>query len=190
MASGLKTVLDQLKGADFHELTVPLRVAGAEFDFEAALVGTGVSHDLVVLATPKTSIQRLTRLMAGLSRALDHLESKRPVTLILLGDTASLLEQDELERHSRLLLVAGDEPTEADVKRAIAVLMPLVVPATQSGGKDPIAAVMKALGSNATSPEHLFLIEAAPDGAEAVRASLKDYIDDVFDEDHDGRDAP
>lgn len=190
MASGLTTALDQLKAAGFHELAVPLRIAGAEFDFEAAFVGTGVSHDLVVLATSKTSIQRLTLLMAALSRALDHLKSKRPLTLILLRDTPSLLERDELERHGRLLLVGDDKPSEADVKRAIAVLMPLVLPGTQSGGKDPVAEVRKALGSNATSPEHLFLVEAAPGGAETVRKSLKEYIDDVFDEDPDGPEAP
>src|SRR5690606_39197517 len=141
MESGLKTVLDQLRAADYHELTVPLRIAGAAFEFEAAVVGTGVSHDLVVIATPQTSIQRLMRLMAGLSRALDHLGSKRPITLILLGDTPPLRERDKVERHSRLLLVSDDEASVADVRRAIAVLMPLVLPATQSGGKDPMAEV-------------------------------------------------
>lgn len=190
MASGLETVLSQLKTADFHELPVPLRIAGADFHFEAAAVGTGVSHDLVVVVTSKTPIQRLTRLMAGLSRALDHLASKRPITLIRLGETPSHRERDELEGHGRLLLVGDDEPSEADVKRAIAVLTPLVLPTTQSGGKDPMAEVRKALGPNAISPEHIVLVDAASSGAEAVRDSLKNYIDDVFDGDHDGQDAP
>lgn len=183
MTSGLQAVIDELKSADFQELDTPLQVAGAEFDFETAFVGTGVSHDLVVLATSATSVQRLTRLMASLSRALDQLSSKRPITLVVHGESPSLLERDELERHGRLLLV-GEEFSEADVKRAIAVLMPLVLPSTQSGGKDPMVEVRKALSSNANSAEHLALVEAAPGGVETVRNALREFIDDVFDEDH------
>ena len=189
MASGLKAVLEELKEAGFEKLDPPLRIAGAEFDFEAAAIGTGVSHDLVLIATDATPHQRLKRLMEGLSRALDHLESRRPVTLILLGEAPPLLVQDELERNARLLLIRGDEPDELRVKQAIAVLMPLTLPATQESGKDPIGEVMHALGAS-ISPEHLALIQAAHGGADEVQDSLKRYIDEVFDEGTDGPSAP
>lgn len=189
MASGLEAVLEELKAAGFEQLEPPPRIAGAEFDFEAAAVGTGVSHDLVLVATRATHHQRLVRLMEGLSRALDHLESRRPVTLILLGEAPLLPVQDELERNVRLLLIRGDEPDEPQVRQAIAVLMPLTLPATQDSGKDPIGELTQALGLSITL-EHLTLIQAAQGGADEVRNSLKQYIDDIFDEDNNGPSTP
>lgn len=182
MAPGVEVVVEELTAAGFESLEPPLRIAGAEFDFEAAAVGTGVSHDLVLIATTATHQQRLVRLMEGLSRALDHVGSRRPVTLILLGEAPPLSVQDELERTARLLLIRSDEPDEIQVKQAIAVLMPLSLPATEDSGKDPIAEVMQALGSSITE-EHLALVQAAQGGADEVRSSLKQYIDQIFEVD-------
>jgi hypothetical protein len=180
MPSGVRLVLKELRAVGFAELEMPLRVAGAEFEFEAAAVGTGVSHDLVLVATEATEHRRLVRFTEGLSRALDHLGSNRPVTLVYIGDTPSLASQDQLERSARLLLVRTNELDEAQVRQAIAVLMPLTLPSEQGNGKEPIGEVLKALGSSATV-EHLNLIRAAQGGADEVRNALKDYIDDVFD---------
>ena len=51
-------------------------------------------------------------------------------------------------------------------------------------GKEPMAEVLKALGSKATV-EHLNLIRSAEDGNDAVRDALQGYIDDVFEGDED-----
>lgn len=189
MVSGVQLVLDELKAVGFAQLTMPLRVAGAEFEFEAAAIGTGVSHDLVVFATAATEHQRLARLIEGLSRALDHAESTRPVTLIYLGEAPTLAAQDQLERNARLLLLRTDDPDKVQVGRAIAVLMPLTLPAEQKDGKEPIAEVLKALGPRATV-EHLNLVRAAQDGTDAVRDALQAYIDAVFEDDADELRAP
>lgn len=189
MASGVHLVLKELKAVGFAELEMPLRLAGLEFEFEAAAVGTGVSHDLVLVATEAFELPRLVRLIEGLSRALDHLESSRPVTLIYIGEPPSLASQDLLERNARLLLIRTNKPDEAQVRQAIAVLMPLALPAEQGNGKEPIGEVLKALGSSATV-EHLSLIQAAQGGPEEVRNALKDYIDDVFEEDADELRSP
>ena len=184
MASGVQLVLDELKTVGFAELSMPLQVAGAEFEFEAAAIGTGVSHDLVVVATAATEHQRLVRLTEGLSRALDHAGSTRPVTLIYVGEAPALAAQDQFERNARLLLVRDSDPDAALVRRSIAVLMPLVLPTEQEDGKEPIAEVLKALGSEATV-EHLDLVRAAEDGTDAVRDALKTYIDELFEDDED-----
>jgi hypothetical protein len=189
MAAGVQLVLKELKAVGFVELETPLRVAGAEFEFEATAVGTGVSHDLVLVATEATAHERLVRLTEGLSRALDHLRSRRPVTLIYIGDAPSLASQDQLERSVRLLLIRAHEPNEVQVRQAIAVLMPLALPTDQGNGKEPISEVLEALGSSATD-EHRNLIQAAQGGADEVRRALKEYIDDVFDEHADELRAP
>lgn len=189
MAAGVQLVLDELKAVGFAPLTMPLQVAGAEFEFEAAAIGTGVSHDLVVVATAATEHQRLVRLTEGLSRALDHAKSTRPVTLICIGEAPTLTAQDQLERNARLLLIRTHDPDAVQVRQAIAVLMPLTLPTEQKDGKEPIPEVLKALGSTATV-EHLKLVRAAQDGTDAVRDALQTYIDEVFEDDADELGAP
>ncbi|KRA30028.1 MULTISPECIES: hypothetical protein [unclassified Nocardioides] len=184
MESATQLVLDELKAVGFAVLAMPLQVAGAELEFEAAAIGTGVSHDLVVVATAATAHRRLVRLTEGLSRALDHAKSTRPVTVIYIGDPPVLATQDQLERNARLLLVGIDSLDAVEIRRAISVLMPLTLPAEQADGKEPIAEVLKALGST-TTVEHLNLVRAAQDGTDAVRDALQAYIDDVFDGDED-----
>ena len=182
MVLGVQFVLEELKSLGFSELSMPLHVGGVEFGFEAGAVGTGVSHDLVLLATEATPDKRLVRLTAGLGRALDHLGSRRPVTLIYIGDALSPLSQDQLERNARLLSVRAKETDEARIRQAIAVLMPIELPTRQQNGSEPIGEVKRVLGHDLTA-EHLYLIRAAQGGSTAVRNALREYIDDVFKDD-------
>jgi hypothetical protein len=75
MESGIDTVRGVLQTAGFVQLPKPLIVADSSFDFDAAVLGTGVSHDLVVVASGGSAPKRLARLLSGLSRTLDQVES-------------------------------------------------------------------------------------------------------------------
>ena len=91
-----------------------------------------------------------------------------------------------LERHARVLVVEHDAPTVEEVQRAIAVLLPLQLPATTEGSVAPLSEVASALGSEISS-EHQTLIDAARFGPDAVRESLRLYIGEVVEEGEDER---
>jgi hypothetical protein len=175
-ATSVESVLQVLEEAGFERLPKPLIVAGSSFDFDAAVKGTGVSHDLVILATSNTSQLRLVRLLSGLSRTLDQIESRRPVTLVLLGETADLRTMASLERNSRVLTIESDAPHRDQIRRAIAVLLPLTLPTEQSPGRPPLTVVAEKLGG-ALSDEHQKFIDAAQVGSDEVRDWLRRYID-------------
>lgn len=176
MASGVETVLGLLETVGFERLPKPLVVAGSTFDFDAAARGTGVSHDLVVVATSPKAPKRLVRLLSGLSRTLDQVESRRPVSLVLLGEQLDGSTTADLERHARVLTIESDNPEADQVRRAVAVLMPLALPSTTRRGRDPLTEVAETLGST-LSKEHRALIDAAKVGPEEVRESLRRYVE-------------
>jgi len=176
MVSAVETVLDVLETAGFERLPKPLVVAGASFDFDAAARGTGVSHDLVVVAAAPNNPRRLVRLLSGLSRTLDQVDSRRPVSLVLLGELADGTIAADLERHSRVLTIESSDPEPADVHRAIAVLLPLALPAASRQGRDPLSEVAGALGPS-LSDEHRAFLEAARVGPDEVRETLRGYVD-------------
>lgn len=176
MLSGVETVLRVLEEASFERLPKPLVIAGLSFDFDAAARGTGVSHDLVVVAASPKSSRRLMRLLSGLSRTLDQAESRRPVSLVLLGELLDESMTADLERHARVLAIESNDPTPEDVRRAVAVLMPLALPSATRQGRDPLSEVAEALGSSLSS-EHRALLEAAEIGPQEVRDTLRRYVE-------------
>lgn len=178
MDSAIDTVLEVLESAGFERLPKPLVVAGATFDFDAAARGTGVSHDLVIVATNPTEPRRLVRLLSGLSRTLDQIQSKRPISLVLMGEALDAAAVGDLEQHARVLTIESADPQPEQVRRAVAVLIPLALPSAGSRGRDPLAEVATALGP-ALSEEHAVLIEAARIGPDEVRESLRHYIDEA-----------
>jgi hypothetical protein len=177
MPASVQDVMAVLESAAFERLPKPLSVAGTEFDFEAAALGTRPSNDLVVVATNEFPRQRLQRLVAGLARSLDLAASRRPVSLVLIGNVAAN-DRGELERYARVLSVDTESADAGHIKQAVAVLLPLALPATElMHGGDPINEVMAVLGPSTTS-EHIALVRAAIDGTDAVREALRDFAND------------
>lgn len=75
-----------LASAGFRRLPVPLEVAGLKFDFPVAFVGSAPSPDLIVIAdTAFDNEQRILKRIEGLARALDVVQSKRPLTIVVAG---------------------------------------------------------------------------------------------------------
>jgi hypothetical protein len=165
-----------LERGGYQRLPQPLTVAGMKFDFEAAARGTRRSHDLVLVTTDRPPALRLQRLLAGLARSLDLAQSRRPVTLVIVGKL-SANDRGELERHARVLHVESADPSQAEVERAIAVLLPLDLPtAVIMHGSDPVNEVMATLGPGPDTGEHIPLVRAAIGGADDVREALRNYV--------------
>lgn len=177
MAS-VQDVLGVLEAAGFVQLPKPLTVAGTEFDFEAAARGTHPSHDLVLIATDQVPRRRLQRLIAGLARSLDIAASRRPMSLVLMGEVTGT-DRIELERYARVLPIDSATPDTAQIEQAVAVLLPLKLPAAElMHGSDPVNEVLAALGPVKTTSDHIALVSAASDGPEAVREALRQYAND------------
>ena len=131
--TSVQDVLSVLEGAGFERLSKPLTVAGTEFDFEAAARGTQPSHDLVLIATDQVPRRRLQRLVAGLARSLDIAASRRPMSLVLMGEVAAS-DRIELERYARVLHIESTTPAIDEIEQAIADM----------GGKSMNTKVVKA----------------------------------------------
>lgn len=184
----VKHVIEVLERAGFERLPRPLSVAGTQFDFEASARGTSTSHDLVVVSTDEVPMRRLQRLVAGLARSLDLAGSRRPLSLVFLGEVQAS-ERAQLERYARVLPIASNTPSYAEIEEAIGVLLPLRLPtADLLHGSDPVDEVMAALGRENVTPDHLFLIRAASEGAGAVRDKLRHYADRGVDVTDDPKD--
>jgi hypothetical protein len=175
VASAAETVLSVLEDAGFERLPKPLVVAGSTFEFDAAARGSGLSHDLVVVASELSSPRRLVRLVGGLSRALDQVESRRPVSVVVVGPALDAATTMDLERHARILTIGSEAPNPNEVRSAVAVLLPLTLPDASSQGRDPLAEVAHAIGPS-LSDDHRAFIEAARLGSDAVRETLRRYV--------------
>ena len=75
-----------LAGAGFSALPQPVDVAGIPFCF-SAMLSSARSLDLVVLIDTfeSGSEETMRREVVGLSRALDLAKSRRPLTVVLIG---------------------------------------------------------------------------------------------------------
>ena len=176
MATGIDSVLAVLETAGFERLPSPLVVAGTSYDFDAAARGTVYSHDLVVVALTSNPSARLVRLLSGLSLMLDQVASRRPVTLVLLGEPLDASSRSQLERQARVLAIGSEQPSEEEIREAVAILLPLELPTSARQGRDPSAELEAVLGGR-WSEEHRILTSAAASGAGAVREALREYIE-------------
>jgi hypothetical protein len=79
-------VAEFLVAAGFRRLGTPLEIAGLKFDFPIAFVGSPPSPDLILIAdTAFDNEQRILKKVESLARALDVVESKRPLTVVVAG---------------------------------------------------------------------------------------------------------
>jgi hypothetical protein len=175
----VETVLDVLEAGGYKRLPKPLIVSGAAFDFDAAVIGTGVSHDLVVVSGAMAELDRLAMLVTGLGRRLDVSGSKRPVTLVLIGTRPPRTQVRRLESYARLLFVDNADPNRGSITQALAVLLPLTVQPTGAESVAPIDELAQRLGARATE-EQVALLAAASRGESAVRAVLAELLEAAF----------
>jgi hypothetical protein len=174
----VQDVLSVLEDSGFERLPKPLTVAGTEFNFDATARGRHPSHDLVLVATDQFPRLRLQRLIAGLARSLDLAASRRPMSLVLMGEIAAS-DRIELERYARVLPIGSVTPDVAEIEEAVAVLLPLKLPAAELvHGSDPVNEVMAALGPVNATTAHIALVKAAFDGPDAVREALRRYVNE------------
>lgn len=172
-------VVELLASNGYTELSTPLDVAGLKFETQAAMIGASPSPDLVLIAdTAIDDESKILRMVEGMARALDIMESKRPVSLILVGPRPKRQVLELMSRVCRVLPVplADNADVKASVVDYLAVLLPLHLPEADSTIADPIRELSGRLADTDLQSESL--IAAASHGVGQVQRCLYELIEE------------
>lgn len=164
----------------YRQLPRPFKVGSISFDFTHALVASERANDLVIVIEVKgdTVDDGIIRKVMALTRALDVMRSKRPVTAVLtLGQPRSETVQS-ISKVCRVLPVGA--PTGPDAISAVrdwlSVLLPLIQQPAVETLLDWEADLHVATAASAKGEFMDALIGAAPHGKDAVETVLADAI--------------
>jgi hypothetical protein len=183
-------VAEILLGAGYRPVPMPLDIAGLKFDLPMVFVGTAPSPDLILVAdTAFDEEHRILRKIEGLTRAMDVMQSKRPVTLVIAGPRPTSATLDSMSRVCRVLPIGtifGENPDEA-LRNWLAVLMPLNLPEPSVSIADPLAEIMSQLGG--LQSDVASLVEVAQQGADAVQTRLLKIISEPLADENEGNES-
>jgi hypothetical protein len=178
------SVVDILtKEGGYRALPRPFKIGSQSFDFTHTLVAGERANDLVIVIELRgdTADDVVTRRVLALTRALDVLRSKRPVTVVLTSGQPRAETVSSISKVCRVLPVgapAGPHALDA-VRDWLSVLLPLTQPPAVDTMFDWEADLRAAAGS-AGGVLMDRLTNAAPRGKSAVEAVLAEAIDDTI----------
>jgi hypothetical protein len=193
-------IQNRLRETGYRNILIPVKVAGVEFAFTAAMCGSdGRSLDLVILVDTTTGDfgdrngARVRQRIEAFSRALDVTSSRYVVTVILAG--AALTEGVEaLAEICRVLQVDGislneqHKPNDTFAERLlddrIRVLLPLTLPSpipdTQNSSGPAIEQLVRALPTNIDKSLVDAVIIASNSGEQEVSDAATQIINSAF----------
>jgi hypothetical protein len=164
----------------YKELPRPLRVGSLSFDFAYALVAGDKANDLVIVIELKgdTADDTVIRKVLSLTRALDVLQSKRSVTVVLTSGQAAPETVQSISRVCRVLPVGAPSGPKAidTVREWLSVLLPLAQPPPVATLVDWEGDLRRNIAANAAGPFLEELLSAAPTGKLAVEQVLASAI--------------
>jgi hypothetical protein len=169
-------VVQILTNAGYRHRTAPVTVASVPFEFAALLLGSDRANDLIiVIDTLVDGEARIRQKVEGLSRALDLVASRRPLTVVLVGPPPRPTIVEALSRVSRVLTVGTPTGENADrfLADALAVLLPLSLPDANEAVVDPVGEIHKHLPADVDLDVLAPLLAAAPRGIDAVKEALR-----------------
>lgn len=181
-------VAEILTAVGYRRLKTPLEIAGLKFEVNAAFIGAAKAPDLILVAdTAFEEEVRILKTVEGITRAMDVMESTRPVTTILAGPRPSSSVLIAMSRVCRVLPIGMvlDEDSGATLRNWLAVLMPLNLPEPEIS----IAKPLKELAGQVDGlhPDIAALLNLAELGADAVEERLHEIISQPLEiKDEDG----
>jgi hypothetical protein len=181
----VQRVVELLEREGYEIVEQPRSIGGIPFEFSAMLVGRS-SLDLIALVdlAIESDDEPVRRRVEGLARALDLVRSRRSLTVILVGPRRGTGLIQGIADVARVLTVGSPgEDDDAELRDALAVLLPLVVTTENDEGEDSWPAVRDRMVA-AQPAEAQGVLSAARSGKSAVekalRAMLCEPIDDLF----------
>jgi hypothetical protein len=160
----------------YRELPKPLKVGSLYFDFTYALIAGDRANDLVIVIELKgdSADDAVIRKVLSLTRALDVLQSKRPVTAVLTSGQAAPETVQSISRVCRVLSVGAPTGPGANetVRDWLSVLLPLREPPAVETLIDWEGDLRRRVPTDATGPQMEKMLIAAPHGKVGSRRSF------------------
>jgi hypothetical protein len=180
VSSSVDRAIEILCASGFSPLSQPVEIDKIPFQFSAVLVSTE-SLDLVVLVDTFEggSEEVVRREVIALGRALDLAGSRRPLTLVLIGQRWSEITERAMSRVARVLrcqVVLGDEARDSALRDALAVLLPLRLPPVPTEPEETWATARAQLEQGLGAADLQGVISAASRGSENVKQALSEYL--------------
>jgi hypothetical protein len=172
-------VISLLEGAGYRRCADPLRVADIPFSF-AAMLARPTSLDLVVVIDriEESDAQQVRERVEGLGRALDAAQSRRPLTVVLVGPRPDLHVFHALREVARVLPVdegPGATTPEA-LPDALGALLPLKLAVEGQQNEYSWRAVREELLAAHEGKDVAALVAASATGPRDVEAALADLL--------------
>jgi hypothetical protein len=177
-------VVELLRSVGYRKCETPFTVASMQFEFAAVLVASSRALDLIVVIDTLTeSESRIRQKVEGLSRALDLVASRRPLTTVLVGPPPPMTTASAISRVCRVLQVGTPTGDAADqfLRDALAVLLPLGLPDVSETVADPLGEVRRRVQGGEYVKEIATMLEAAVKGPEAVANNLRTLLSEPLD---------
>ena len=181
----VRQVVRFLSAAGYREQSEPLSIGPIEHHFAAALIGDARSIDLVVLVDTLTETEHSIRTkVRNLGRALDHVSSHRPLSVVLVGPIPTSGTIRAVSEVARVLAVGAgaDEMTDDGLADVLAALLPLDWANSAEHLQDPIGLVRDSLNMELEGSLADSLLRAAGRGPESVGKLFRAAIDSAVSE--------
>lgn len=172
-------VVSLLEDAGYQRCGDPLFVADIPFSF-SAILARSTSLDLVVVIDriDEGDAQRMRERIEGLGRALDAAQSRRPLTVVLVGPRPELRVFHALREVARVLPVdEGPGATKPEaLPDALGALLPLKFAAESKQNEYSWKTVREELLVTHTDNDMAALVKASESGTRKVQAVLAELL--------------
>ncbi|AWB86158.1 hypothetical protein [Mycetocola zhujimingii] len=158
-------VVELLRTGGYNEMDDVLNIGSATFQFDFVFWTSDAGFNLVLGAVPG---ENLTRKVAALARALDYVESKASITVVVDADAMNATTRSEVSRYARVLLVRTDS-AEDDLR----VLLPLHLERRVVKSVDPISVMRRSSGDPLIAGSRLL---GGSTSEERVRDALRTFV--------------
>lgn len=164
------SVVELLTKAGYFSCPTPVEVTGVAFDFDALLLGTGRSIDVVVVADMAYENEtRLRQKVEALGRALDVAGSRRSLTVVTVGPE---MRSDELHSLAQTARVLPTAPGSRNLEDSLAILLPLAVGVSTASRIEPFREIDEWAASEPSVAPVSTTVSVAARGTEAVEREL------------------
>lgn len=172
------SVVSSLVDTGYSVLPTPLKLGEISLDVELVFSGPNDRLDLAVIVDRPESREEALRLywqIQRIARALDAVGSRRTITVVIIGGIDDNRLLADLQSIARVLTVDESLP----VRRLIAPLLNLELPAATQATLDGMAQVRTSVKGRYSAPL-LGIVESAPDGSAAIKASYASWVEEAF----------
>ena len=169
-------VVAELTRYGYRRVRQPLHVATVDFDFAGALKGPNGQDSLTLVVDGEGSaLVAAQRRLRAFAVVLDRSGSKRPITVVVVGDKPNARALGELEQLARVVVVSSDAPLSESLLSLLPLTLPKPIAASQSA-----EAVLHEELAGRPNPVVNRLLKAARNSSDKVRLTMHSIIKDAM----------